>query len=541
MASIRGALRALKSTKTATTSGSWSGSLSGTQSLLASRATRLPSSSVAKAAIVHNQRAWINIRKSDSATSSSANNNGNQDQDTSSPRQEPASSSSQTKAKGSKSTQEEAPSDNQGLDLFAQAMASQKRRATEAAADGVPPPSGGDGKGDAELDPEIDPEEVEKLKKWRKTAEEEERKQMLRSGRMALGFTLLAALTAYGYLGMPTEEQAKEHSDQNAFLAHNSRFWANLKKAKTDINKPVLEKLLPDPLPVPYQRPLTLCVELTDSLVHLEWDKSIGWRVATRPGVKQFLANLSRYYEVVIFTSSPAWLAQPVCQALDPHFFYAMYRLFREHTQLVDGAYVKDISQLNRDVSKTIILDNIPEHYQLQPENGVKLSTWKGERDDRELRKLETFFEELYVFMTVYGIEDVRPILAIVNKINPDDIAAAWAEYKNAARAEFDKRLAEQQPAPKRSILTSLFGSSQSAATSMPNIIDQIEAMAREERALAVQDAQSMQKQMEDVQKQQEEMIKKQMEENKKKGLKLWDYYNGAGAPQPGQPGGPPQ
>lgn len=37
---------------------------------------------------------------------------------------------------------------------------------------------------------------------------------------------------------------------------------------------PALEKLLPDPLPVPYQRPLTLCVELTDALVHLEWDVS---------------------------------------------------------------------------------------------------------------------------------------------------------------------------------------------------------------------------------------------------------------------------
>lgn len=35
---------------------------------------------------------------------------------------------------------------------------------------------------------------------------------------------------------------------------------------------PAILKLLPEPLPAPYQRPLTLCVELNDSLVHLVWD-----------------------------------------------------------------------------------------------------------------------------------------------------------------------------------------------------------------------------------------------------------------------------
>ena len=36
--------------------------------------------------------------------------------------------------------------------------------------------------------------------------------------------------------------------------------------------------------------------------------KAVGWRVATRPGVKQFLANLSRYYEVVIYTTQPGYV-----------------------------------------------------------------------------------------------------------------------------------------------------------------------------------------------------------------------------------------
>ncbi|TPX71162.1 hypothetical protein SpCBS45565_g01282 [Spizellomyces sp. 'palustris'] len=449
-----------------------------------------------------------------------------------------ASDSNAENAKDKKqATEQQKPSeddaaDAQGLDLFAQAMANQKRRD----ADTRKAAAGEQTDAEATEGPAVDPAEAERLRKWREVAEEEEKKQMIKSGRLFLGSAVLVGLAGYIYLGLPDEDQKREPGE--SFLTtHNSRALANLKKWRSDITSPALEKLLPDPLPVPYQRPLTLCIELNEALVHLEWDKAVGWRVATRPGVKQFLANLSRYYEVVIFTNSPGYLAEPVCQALDPHFFYAMYRLYRDHTKLVDGVYVKDLSQLNRDLGKTIILDTNPGSYKLQPENGLQLKSWKGERTDKELRKLETFFEELYVFMTVYGIEDVRPILNIVNSINPNDIAAAWTTYKQTMREEFAKRQQEQQGPAKssRSWISTLLGggASQQQQSQVMNVIDQIEAIAREERELAIKDAEAMKQQMQDMQKQQEEFIKKQMEENKNKGLKLWDYINGAGAPVP--------
>jgi len=39
-------------------------------------------------------------------------------------------------------------------------------------------------------------------------------------------------------------------------------------------NKPAFEKLLPDPLPAPHQRPYTLLIDLEDMLVHSAWDVS---------------------------------------------------------------------------------------------------------------------------------------------------------------------------------------------------------------------------------------------------------------------------
>jgi len=79
--------------------------------------------------------------------------------------------------------------------------------------------------------------------------------------------------------------------------------------------------------------------------------------------VDYFIAYLSHFYEIVIFTSQPFFHAGPIVEKLDPYSFYIMYRLFREGTRFVDGKVVKDLSFLNRDLSKVVALDTHPEHY----------------------------------------------------------------------------------------------------------------------------------------------------------------------------------
>jgi len=41
------------------------------------------------------------------------------------------------------------------------------------------------------------------------------------------------------------------------------------------------------------------------------------------------------------------------------------------------------------DFAKTVIVDNIPENYALQYENGIHIKSWyAGDKDDKELSKL---------------------------------------------------------------------------------------------------------------------------------------------------------
>ncbi|XP_064155577.1 carboxy-terminal domain RNA polymerase II polypeptide A small phosphatase 2-like [Anguilla rostrata] len=124
--------------------------------------------------------------------------------------------------------------------------------------------------------------------------------------------------------------------------------------------------------------------------------------VLKRPHVDVFLQRMGELFECVLFTASLAKYADPVTDQLDQCGVFRT-RLFRESCVFHQGCYVKDLSRLGRQLSKTLILDNSPASYIFHPENAVPVVSWFDDLKDAELLNLLPVFEELSRAEDVYS------------------------------------------------------------------------------------------------------------------------------------------
>ena len=131
--------------------------------------------------------------------------------------------------------------------------------------------------------------------------------------------------------------------------------------------------------------------------------------VLKRPGVEEFIAKISKLYELVVFTASMSQYANPLLNKLDPCHLIK-HRLFREHCKFIGDGFVKDLSLLGRDLKNVIIVDNTPFAYRLHPLNAVPISSWFYDKDDIQL------YDLYYILKLLSFVDDV--ILLIIITIN---------------------------------------------------------------------------------------------------------------------------
>ncbi len=178
----------------------------------------------------------------------------------------------------------------------------------------------------------------------------------------------------------------------------------------------------------------TLVLDLDETLVHsqfqpfevqsdipltIELDHEIhDIYILVRPGVKQFLEAMSKIYEIAIFTASVSQYADPLIDIIDKEN-NCQYRLFRNHCTQINEIFVKELKNLGRDLKDVIILDNSPMSYCLNPENGLPISSWFQDKNDRELFNIIPLLEFLST------VPDVRNY---INAFIIDD----QISYKNA-------------------------------------------------------------------------------------------------------------
>ena len=110
--------------------------------------------------------------------------------------------------------------------------------------------------------------------------------------------------------------------------------------------------------------------------------------VQIRPFCVEFLKELAKFAEIIIFTASSSSYADVILNYLDPDKKLFSYRLYREHCTLEKGFYIKDLRVVNRNLSDVVIVDNSAFSFLLQPENGLPIIPFYHYSKDRELLSL---------------------------------------------------------------------------------------------------------------------------------------------------------
>lgn len=279
----------------------------------------------------------------------------------------------------------------------------------------------------------------EKTKRKRRRAQTSKDIQRERYANMFYLMSFVGSIAGLGYMSRDWDSE-KEQEEMDGKDIDNGytpqlmygRLNKRLGSLFTFFSEPAFENLLPPPAPEAYRRPLTLVLTLDDLLIHSNWDTQHGWRTAKRPGLDYFLGYLSQYYEIVIFSSNSQMYSEKTVGKLDPYHAYISYALFREACRYKDGKLIKDLSLLNRDLSKTVIIDVEQDAVSLQPENSIVVNKWDGKADDY-LISMIPFLE----YLATQQFADIRPILNTYK--DKSKIVEEFAERERKLREQWNK------------------------------------------------------------------------------------------------------
>lgn len=127
-------------------------------------------------------------------------------------------------------------------------------------------------------------------------------------------------------------------------------------------------------------------------------------RVHKRPGLDTFLEEASSFCNLAVFTAGTEDYGKALLDLLDPCGRMSI-RLYRDSCSMIDGLFLKDLNRVQRELSRTVLIDNSPVSMLLQPDNSILVSSFYTDREDNALYKLLPILRELH------HMDDVRPYL----------------------------------------------------------------------------------------------------------------------------------
>ena len=145
--------------------------------------------------------------------------------------------------------------------------------------------------------------------------------------------------------------------------------------------------------------------------------------VLKRPFVHEFLDAVAKIADVYAYTAGTEGYAKPVFEHLDPQNKIFKKVLYRDSCVKIRGVcrsrlitlqsgqvqYLKDLSKFGNEIflpSRTVLIDNNPISFHLQPNNGLLVPDFYGASHNDS-----TFNDTLKIIEHIHKLEDVRPLL----------------------------------------------------------------------------------------------------------------------------------
>lgn len=159
-------------------------------------------------------------------------------------------------------------------------------------------------------------------------------------------------------------------------------------------------ELQADPIELPQRQEClnrkTLVLDLDETLIHcfenaesepdLKLDIEIEGTpveisLMIRPYAISFLKRICQKWEVMIFTASHEDYANAILNEIDPEGEIFQHRLYRQHCTCINDFYFKDLSRINRDPRRMVLVDNAAYSYVLQLNNGIPILPYYDGKD----------------------------------------------------------------------------------------------------------------------------------------------------------------
>ena len=218
------------------------------------------------------------------------------------------------------------------------------------------------------------------------------------------GFILEDEIDSIEVIRKEYQNVSDKNNDNQEIYIKNSLYQIK----EFGLNKLSLQDYSNEKVIIPYlsNHKYTICFDLDETLIHSDFDHVYNnpdyifegfiedkWgklQIFIRPNLNSVLKNLSRVFELILFTSSKKEYADRILSLIDPEKNFFSYRLYRENCVDYQGFKLKDLRVIaNRNIENLILVDNNLISMSPQLKNGFLISSFYYDKKDLELLFLQ--------------------------------------------------------------------------------------------------------------------------------------------------------